>query len=260
MYRNQIDARYPSMSTVPIRDLHYCTVRASYISAIMESAATPASLLSAGTGPVPTPRTTKACSACSRQKLRCDGSKPCVRCRDLGVENECEFLPSMRGKTRKRRTRPVEISGGQAPSPDVHGAPATTAPTQDGHRRMWERSKSFTTAGTSNSRLWYETPEKGRSPAPMEALPISGDGISSGRTATVDELTSSLPLPGDIHNPLGVLVELADSARHHRSQSGRVEGAEDAEAGGDSGAYYTPLARGLREEAPHIMSLITRYE
>lgn len=48
-------------------------------------------------------RAVRACSSCSRQKLKCDGDKPCSRCVVQNITSECSYLPSMRGKMRGKR-------------------------------------------------------------------------------------------------------------------------------------------------------------
>jgi len=124
----------------------------------------------------------------------------------------------------------------------------------DTHRRMWERSKCLTTSGQSNSALWSATPVRGRSPQPT--LP---DNFGASRlSSTVNKLTSTLPLPGDGHNPLSVLVELSDSAQYIR-EGGDVLSASAKEVP-EEAEYYAPLERTLKEEAPHIMSLINPHE
>jgi hypothetical protein len=74
----------------------------------------------------------------------------------------------------------------------------------------------------------------------------------------MDKLTSTLPLPGDSHNPLSVLVELSEvaladlegSSGSMRGETGKLEEEQ----------YYAPLERTLKEEAPHIMSFINTHE
>jgi hypothetical protein len=82
---------------------------------------------------------------------------------------------------------------------------------------------------------------------------------------------SSLPLPGDAHNPLGVLAEasatlsgtsserMADRGSENRRPSSRPDDSKLYEK------YYAasptqPVARNLLVEAPHIMRLITPAE
>lgn len=211
----------------------------------------------ASTPRLPLPRITKACSACSRQKLRCDGSKPCTRCVNSGLGDDCQFLPSMRGKTRKRRKTMGKATEEPSPGSDMHPSDSIQ---NDAHRRMWERSNGLTALGASNSTLWTSTPVRGRSPA-SAAIPLEGSvpaQVLRRRSSTVDKLTSTLPLPGDSHNPLSVLVELSDSAQYlHDSSDVR---SADTRDGHDEDQYYAPLERTLKEEAPHIMSLINPHE
>jgi hypothetical protein len=85
---------------------------------------------------------------------------------------------------------------------------------------------------------------------------------------TIDKLTT-LPLPGDAHNPLAVLAEASATANPDSGGSptdivsvvgtagtGRTNGPGEKEEGG----YYAPLDRTLKDEAPHIMSLINVHE
>jgi hypothetical protein len=60
------------------------------------------------------PRTARACSSCNKQKLRCDGGRPCSRCSGLGIQASCEYLPSLRGKTRKRKADRDKEQAGDA--------------------------------------------------------------------------------------------------------------------------------------------------
>jgi hypothetical protein len=95
----------------------------------------------------------------------------------------------------------------------------------------------------------------------------------------VEKLTPTLPLPGDAHNPLAVLVELSevtpppeDAEVQDRAMAGDGGDPNIARAGplGRHGStsgrakeedgYYAPFTMTLRDEAPHIMSLINTHE
>ena len=90
---------------------------------------TPANLAPDDPGMKPKVRASRACSSCNKQKLRCDGSHPCTRCIHHNKRDECEYLPSMRGKTRKRKSRPDEAN--EAPiKPKRDSSPPRIAPRQ----------------------------------------------------------------------------------------------------------------------------------
>jgi hypothetical protein len=186
------------------------------------------------------PRTARACSSCNKQKLRCDGGKPCSRCAGLGIQASCEYLPSLRGKTRKRkadRDKERESDGNEI----LNGKR-----NRGEYFDMWQKENALATTVARNSTLWKD---EGRPPSP-------GRRISSSPRMSVDKLTT-LPLPGDVHNPLAVLAE-ASSTTHSfdpKSPVNRFAGNE-----GEDKGYYAPLERVLKDEAPHIMSRIDVHE
>lgn len=57
-----------------------------------------------------------------RQKLRCDGELPCLRCVLSGIPERCEYLPSMRDKTCKCKTTGVASVPAHAPTLPRSGA------------------------------------------------------------------------------------------------------------------------------------------
>lgn len=210
------------------------------------------------------PRTARACSSCNKQKLRCDGGRPCSRCTGLGMQNTCEYLPSLRGKTRKRKADrdKQKDQGGQG-----HGYGQARVESQDGRRGsesifegtkhkpeyfdMWQQENALATTVPRNSTLWGED----RRPAsPIRNVPIPNPSPRMG----IDNLTTTtLPLPGDAHNPLAVLAEASSTSNPFDPLSpannyGRKEG--------DDKGYYAPLERVLKDEAPHIMSRIDVHE
>jgi hypothetical protein len=73
---------------------------------------------------------------------------------------------------------------------------------------------------------------------------------------SVDKLTT-LPLPGDVHNPLAVLAEASSTTKTFDPNS-PVVGLHEKE--GEDKGYYAPLERVLKDEAPHIMSRIDVHE
>lgn len=77
-------------------------------------------------------RASRACSSCNRQKLRCDGQNPCGRCIGLGQAKVCEYLPSLRGKTRKKKGAVSAVAGG-VPVPAA-GAVGTATTSANGSR------------------------------------------------------------------------------------------------------------------------------
>ncbi|WOO78104.1 Xylanolytic transcriptional activator xlnR [Vanrija pseudolonga] len=72
-------------------------------------------------------RASRACSSCNRQKLRCDGQNPCGRCIGLGQAKVCEYLPSLRGKTRKKKGAVSAVGGVPVPAPGAVGTTAATS-------------------------------------------------------------------------------------------------------------------------------------
>lgn len=100
-------------------------------------------------------RMAKACSACSRQKLRCDGAQPCARCRTAGSEQRCIYLPSMRGKIKRRR---VNSSKSVIGDEQVSGSATTIVPELEieAFRRPGDsaRGPSVPVFRTANSALW----------------------------------------------------------------------------------------------------------
>jgi hypothetical protein len=189
-------------------------------------------------------RLAKACSACSRQKVRCDGAQPCTRCCSVGLTDQCIYLPSMRGKIKRRKTKP---------SKDASCEPS--------HRMQ------TTQAGTNNSALWdtnASTSGSVREAEPLSAAETSPTAsLARGQTAaTLDKLTTTLPQNGDAHNPLSVLVELSEAAssRHSYESPTSTFQASASKRQREEDDYYAPLERTLKEEAPHIMALINTHE
>lgn len=128
----------------------------------------------------PKSRASRACSSCNRQKLRCDGGKPCTRCTTNQISEGCEYLPSLRGKTRKRKIRPAE----KAESPPRKAIKAESPPRE------------------------VETPIKKR-----EALPaIFGSQLAYWKNDSVNRQT---PLPGV--RSLNRLISARNDAVDHPS-------------------------------------------
>jgi len=183
------------------------------------------------------PRTARACSSCNKQKLRCDGGRPCSRCSGLGIQASCEYLPSLRGKTRKRKADRDKEQAGDA----ILSGKRNKGENFD----MWQKENALATTVARNSTLWAD-----------DRRPSSPVLISSSPRISVDKLTT-LPLPGDVHNPLAVLAEASSTTNvfDPRSPIVGLKGKEGEEQG-----YYAPLERVLKDEAPHIMSRIDVHE
>jgi len=182
------------------------------------------------------PRTARACSSCNKQKLRCDGGRPCSRCAGLGSQNSCEYLPSLRGKTRKRKAeRDKEQAGNEI----------LNAKRNPGENfELWQKENALATTVARNSTLWADA-----------RRPLSPAAVRSPRMS-VDKLTT-LPLPGDVHNPLAVLAEASSTTNTYDPKS-PVTGLKGKNE--DDQGYYAPLERVLKDEAPHIMSRIDVHE
>lgn len=201
------------------------------------------------------PRASRACSSCNRQKLRCDGAHPCSRCVTLNITTSCEYLPSLRGKTRKRRDKEGRDGGEKRHRENS----AENSSREDPQLMMWKKDNSF--HGPTNSALWGE----GR-PPPNHHLPSflsSPDEPSpvTNRSVSLNEKLTTLPLPGDAHNPLAVLAEASATAHtDHHITSPHVQMSSTEVKSEGAGGYYMPLERVFKDEAPHIMGYIKVHE
>jgi hypothetical protein len=147
----------------------------------------------------------------------------------------------MRGKTRKRRAEVLPPPASLAPAPR-HRSPSprpekrARGDARDGTLKpeyaMWHRSSALARYGPRNSAIWEP-------PAPDS--PVSALSEQDGLT--------TLPLPGDVHNPLAVLAQASATAE----EQGERPPPEPR-------GYYAPLPHALKDEAPHIMSLISVHE
>ena len=257
------------------------------------SSETPPITANAIAGPSKGGKVSRACTSCNRQKLKCDGMKPCARC--ITIRETCAYLPSMRGKIRKKRKihteedepseagRNSEVSDGNG----LYGLQAAQGPLEDYQR--WERNRMMPEYGPRNSWLWrggsgepasqkYGRRTSLRQHSNEDESVWNTPGSISNTTDFRDKSTliadklTTLPLPGD-RNPLAVLAEASASATSRKrggvdetpspliatgpyrpAQSSVVDGEE----GGDQ--YYAPLPRTLKDEAPHIMNLISVHE
>lgn len=204
------------------------------------------------------PRTARACSSCNKQKLRCDGGRPCSRCVGLGMQGDCEYLPSLRGKTRKRKAdrdkekhvQHNELRRGSEGQEILEGTKHKPE-----YFDMWQRENALASTVARNSTLWADD----RRPASpkRQSNNTLNNLISSPRPGVDNLTTTTLPLPGDAHNPLAVLAE-ASSTSNPFGPISPIVGFKGKE--GDDKGYYAPLERVLKDEAPHIMSRIDVHE
>jgi hypothetical protein len=109
---------------------------------------------------------------------------------------------------------------------------------------LWQKENKLADTVPRNSTLWADDR---RPPSPSS-------NIGQSPRMSVDKLTT-LPLPGDVHNPLSVLAEASANPVDPRSPVAGLKGKEAEDKG-----YYAPLERVLKDEAPHIMSRINVHE
>ena len=224
-------------------------------------------------------RISRACTACSKVKLRCDGGQPCGRCASLQSES-CTYLPSMRGKTRRKKSegdgedlheptgkerqkRPRKISVEADSQQWVNGKVMTDMKRDFA---MWKQDEGWVQSGPRNASLWQNTTLNSPTRSKDTTRHVENDHDRGTPTDIIapDKLTS-LPLPGDAHNPLAVLAEASghSAAAPHsplrRAQSLMADQFA-RKTDGDTRNYYSPLARSLRDDAPHVMALISVHE
>jgi hypothetical protein len=109
---------------------------------------------------------------------------------------------------------------------------------REGDFDLWKRDAAMSGEIPPNSALWSHSP---MSKPTYQHLPPD--------SRPLEETLTTLPLPGDAPNPLSVLAEASTDARSERD---RPTPSTDA--------YYAPVARVLRDDAPHIMTLISVQE
>lgn len=185
------------------------------------------------------------------------------------MQGTCEYLPSLRGKTRKRKADRDKLQKeqgqgqSQSQSQGRHGRDDSQDERRgsesifEGKRHkpeyfdMWQKENALATTVPRNSTLWGED----RGPvSPKRNAP----NIDPSPRMNIDNLTTTtLPLPGDAHNPLAVLAE-ASSTSNPFDPLSPMNGYRGKE--GDDKGYYAPLERVLKDEAPHIMSRIDVHE
>ena len=222
-------------------------------------------------------RTSRACSFCHRQKLRCDGAKPCLRCIKSKVSDGCEYLPSMRGKTRKRKQRPTDVESQRndnsigstviAPQPayvsSTHGGPYPAILNSQMAYWKWDsRSRSnlqhFRWSGKGSSSMFKDDrdlhdPER---PVLPSLAKVTGHSIETIST----KLKQILPKASNDLNPLEVLAaastEVSDEDRE-RSFTSHVDSSERSRS--ISAERVDPVNHNLKD-ASSILSLITIQE
>jgi len=244
-------------------------------------------------------RISKACVPCRRVKLKCNGETPCGRCSSLNLSSEdyCVYPPSMRGKTRRKKSetegdrRPEGASsqGGRIAtlerSSQKRARPSSSGQHGDQGQdtRQWDQGwtmssmkedfekwkdyEDITMNGPRNHNLWTN----GETGHPLGASSSTTNGPSRRRSVSsighdiLPDRYTTLPYPGDAHNPLGVLAEASASAGNAKEgitdqspfqPTGGPGDRPGPEEGGFNG-YYVPLERVLKKDAPHIMSLIS---
>lgn len=213
--------------------------------------------------PSKAPRASRACASCNRQKLRCDGGRPCTRCTTSGLEESCEYLPSLRGKTRRKKTETERIAKRKE-----------RAAEESESERLGSSSRARGDPGSSAgdqsrrpSDLWglQAPPDQviKRQPSPIPAVKtsainlLSSEPTSSTRWSEPPEKLTTLPLPGDSHNPLAVLAEASASALPEQGAAASAGQRQRSTSATRVEGYYAPLERPRIMEAPHIMNYIT---
>ncbi|KAK4687227.1 hypothetical protein P7C73_g2891, partial [Tremellales sp. Uapishka_1] len=129
----------------------------------------------------------------------------------------------------------------------------------------WKQESSIASTGPTNSALWGQ--QKGRSRSSCGRLGEAIQGSPSTRPAyhPDTDILTTLPLPGDAHNPLALLAEASATSLFEEDppltddRAGRSQKGRDHD-GRSRGHYYAPLERSLKDEAPHIMSRINVQE
>lgn len=153
----------------------------------------------------------------------------------------------------------------------------------------WKHDEELVNTGPRNANLWHNPIEargsvssSSRNPAQHATTShtnnqhfISPSSLTLGLdTDTIPDRYTTLPFPGDAHNPLGVLAEASASADNAGTKElpspspfqptggpGSRPASEDGKGDDrESRGYYVPLERVLKRDAPHIMSLISVHE
>lgn len=169
----------------------------------------------------------------------------------------------MRGKTRKRKAQAPPAASPTTSSSDKRSRP-TAGGTQQPEYALWHKNSALAVNGPRNSAIWaeddHDQPDDSTHPAGVSPVTqLSGGGAAHRERDIADRLTTTLPLPGDIHNPLAVLAQASATASGEEQPN--PESDDGVAVGGEQErGYYAPLDRVLKDEAPHIMSLIDVHE
>jgi len=176
----------------------------------------------------------------------------------------------MSAANKKRRKSPSP----PARQPTVRpGGPEQVYPhTMDSEMALWKRDALLSGRGPPISALWgLDRPGKfmlpdlvhpAATPSRRTLPPISP--LLNDRRGPINPAgLTTLPLPGDAHNPLAVLAEASAGARTDHDVDRPKNNQADSAPGQSRdalGAYYGRLERNLHDEAPHIMSFISVQE
>lgn len=145
----------------------------------------------------------------------------------------------------------------------------------------WKYDESLVESGPRNEHLWHNPAEpsttgtaahqakSGSRSSNAHFISPSSLGLDDNH---IPDRYTTLPFPGDAHNPLGVLAEASASAGNVGTKD--VPSPSPFQPTGGPGSpsndgpvddehaegYYIPLERVLKKDAPHIMSLISVHE
>jgi hypothetical protein len=187
----------------------------------------------------------------------------------MSCTDQCIYLPSMRGKIKRRKVKPSgEASGSNNASSSLNQPPTQPPAQSDAYLEQWdkERRRTMDGSGSHNSSLWDPPQSSTATTNDLDnhSLAVTSPEASSSRSqqpSTIDKLTT-LPLRGDAHNPLSVLVELSEAASNSEPRDRRQSSFQnsDLKRQREEEEYYAPLERTLKDEAPQIMALINTHE
>jgi hypothetical protein len=216
------------------------------------------------------------------------------------MDNYCVYPPSMRGKTRRKKTEidadrlaqnddsaqlpTLERSSQKRPRSRLSREPENqgldrrqwdqgwTMSSMKGDFEKWKDYEEQTVNGPRNHSLWSNGELDHSKPRGPVAISSTSNSQSFRPPSTsslghdiVPDRYTTLPYPGDAHNPLGVLAEasatagIADEGNISPSPFQPTGGPGDRPdpEEGELNGYYVPLERVLKKDAPHIMSLIS---
>jgi hypothetical protein len=151
----------------------------------------------------------------------------------LSQPDECEFLPSLRGKI--KRSKKVVTAPEEGNSSLGRNVETLNSQREVDYAR-WKQDDCTATALPSLTRLVEEAG------AQEERSQVVGHSPEVGGLST-------LPMPGDAPNPLAALAQASADLR-----------AESSYVGDGREIFYAPVARVLKDDAPHILTLISVQE